>query len=110
MDTSNTSITTKTYVQIYTRKQGRMGAGRMSEETGAKALKGEWEYIKTKLFEEVTYTRNITGKGKLIQIYDPNASMDSPAYWEWEEEHKVETSDVPAGYKVRVVAATVKFT
>ncbi|EER41763.1 conserved hypothetical protein [Histoplasma capsulatum H143] len=82
----------------------------MPEEVGTTALKGEWEYIKTKLFEKVDYRRNITGKGKLIQIYDPNANMDSPPYWEWEDENTVNTSDIPAGHKVRVVAATVKFT
>ncbi|KAJ9648667.1 hypothetical protein H2198_010969 [Neophaeococcomyces mojaviensis] len=79
-------------------------------ETGAKALKGETEYIKTKLFEGVDYERNITGKGKLIQIYDPKADMNSPPYWEHEDELVFGSHDVPAGYKVRVVAATVKFT
>lgn len=73
------------------------------------ALKGEMEAIKTKLFDEVEYPRLIEGKGKLIQIYDPKADMGSPAYWEWEHEDKIGKNDVPAGYKVRVVGATIKF-
>ncbi|PYI03593.1 hypothetical protein BO78DRAFT_409775 [Aspergillus sclerotiicarbonarius CBS 121057] len=82
----------------------------MPDEIGGMALKGEMEEIKTKLFDEVEYPRTIIGKGKLIQIYDPKADMRSPAYWEWEREDKEGKYDVPAGYKVRVVGATVKFT
>jgi hypothetical protein len=78
--------------------------------TGAKALKGEKEYIGGMLFEGVNYTRNITGRGKLIQIYDPTKDMSSPAYWEYEDEVNDDSHDVPAGYKVRVVGATIKFT
>lgn len=78
-------------------------------EVGALALKGEPEYIKLKLFEGVDHDRNIKGKGKLIQIYDPKADMKSPPYWEYEDESEVDAHDVPAGYEVRVVAATVHF-
>lgn len=82
----------------------------MSTEVGVKALKGETEYIKIKLFEAVDNDRKITGKGKLIQVYDPKADMDSPPYWEHEDQSAFGSHDVPAGYEVRVVAATVKFT
>ncbi|KAH8706863.1 hypothetical protein GQ44DRAFT_496023 [Phaeosphaeriaceae sp. PMI808] len=82
----------------------------MPTETGAKALKGEEEYIGGMLFEVVDYARTITGKGKLIQIYDPTKDMGSPAYWEYEDEANYGSHDVPAGYKVRVVGATIKFT
>lgn len=78
-------------------------------QTGAKALQGDYEYIKTKLFEAADHKRNIRGKGKLIQIYDPEADMKSPPYWEHEDESNFDTHDIPAGFKVRVVAATVKF-
>jgi len=82
----------------------------MSEEIGAKALRGEDEYINGKIFEGVDYSRNIAGKGKLIQVYDPNADMSSPPYWEHEDPSKNGSSEVPAKYEVRVVGATVKFT
>jgi hypothetical protein len=75
--------------------------------TGAQALKGKEEFIEGIIFEGVDHARNIRGKGKLIQIYDP--SKDSPAYWEHEDEHRYASHAVPAGYKVRVVAATVQF-
>jgi hypothetical protein len=52
----------------------------------------------------------ITGKGTLIQIYNPLEDMRLPAYWEWEDKNKEGVKDVPAGYKVRVVNAEVKFT
>jgi hypothetical protein len=35
--------------------------------------------------------------------------MSSPAYWEYEDEVKYDSHDVPAGYKVRVVAAFIQF-
>jgi len=82
----------------------------MSGETGAKALNGEAEYIKTKLFDGVDKNRTITGRGKLIQIYNPKADMSSPPYWVHEDPSEDATYDVPAGYKVHVVGATVKFT
>jgi hypothetical protein len=62
------------------------------------------------LFDGVEYIRNITGKGILIQIYDPAQDMSSPAYWEYEDETNYGSHDVPAGYEVRVVGATIKFT
>jgi hypothetical protein len=58
----------------------------------------------------VDYARNITGKGKLIQVYDPKKDMNSPAYWEHEDESTYASHDVPAGYEIRIVGATVKFT
>ena len=54
------------------------------------------------------YTRQITGRGKLIQVYDPE-DKDSPPYWEHENPSENATHDVPAGYKIYVVDATVKF-
>lgn len=77
---------------------------------GARALKGEMEEIKTKLFDEVEYPRTIIGTGLLIQVYDPKADMASLAYGEWESQEKEGKHIVPAGYKVRVVGATVMFT
>lgn len=68
------------------------------------------EDIKTKLFDGVDHPRTIIGTGKLIQIYDPKADMGSPAYWEWESQEEEGKHIVPAGYKVRVVGATVMFT
>ncbi len=50
----------------------------------------------------------ITGRGKLIQVYDPE-DKDSPSYWEHENTSQNATHDVPAGYKIYVVDATVKF-
>lgn len=73
-------------------------------------MMGEEEYIKTKLFEGVDSDRVVIGRGKLIQIYDPKADMNSPPYWEHEDEHTNASHDVPAGFKVRVVAASIKFT
>ena len=46
----------------------------------------------------------------MIQVYDPKADMSSPLYWEYENPSEDGTSDVPAGYKIRVIGATVKFT
>lgn len=77
---------------------------------GAKALNGESEYINGKLFEGVDRKRKIKARGKLIQIYDPKADMSSPPYWEYENQFEDGESDVPAGYKVRVTGATIKFT
>jgi hypothetical protein len=77
--------------------------------TGAKALNGEPEFIEGKIFEGVNYDRKIRGKGTLIQIYDPTKDMSTPPYWEYEDENREETHDVPAGHKVRVVTATIQF-
>ena len=78
----------------------------MSTEIGTKALKGETETISTTMiFEPVQYARKITGKGTLIQIY----KEDAPTYWEYENEEKEDTENVPAGYKVRIVDATIRF-
>lgn len=71
------------------------------------ALSGENEYINVKLFEEVDHDRKITGEGKSIMCYDPKVNMKSPPLF---DEEKVEGRTVPAGHKVRVIGATVKFT
>ncbi|KAL1795439.1 hypothetical protein ACET3X_005663 [Alternaria dauci] len=56
-------------------------AATMSTETGTKALKGEPETIlNTFIFQGVDYARKISGKGKLIQIYDPTKDMSTPPY------------------------------
>lgn len=82
----------------------------MSTETGTEALRGESETItNTFIFPGAEFARKITGKGKLIQIYDPAKDMSTPPYWEYENENKESTKDVPAGYKVRVVKATIWF-
>lgn len=82
----------------------------MSEETGAKALEGEEEYIHVKLFKGVDYDRKIEGKGTSIMIYDPKADMSSPPYWEHNDDSKDGEKVVPKGFNVRVIGATVKFT
>jgi len=58
----------------------------------------------------VDRVRKITGKGKLIQVYDPKADMSSTPYWEYDNPSEDATSEVPAGYRVRIIGATVKFT
>ncbi|PSN60498.1 hypothetical protein BS50DRAFT_200180 [Corynespora cassiicola Philippines] len=74
--------------------------------TGAKALNGEPETIPTTMiFEAAKNARKITAKGKLIQIYKEGA----PTYWEYENKETESTKDVPAGYEVRVVNATIWF-
>jgi len=74
---------------------------------GNKALKGEAEFISGIIFDAVDFPRTITCKGTLIQVYDPRVDGN---YWEYENEAKEDSHDVPAGYKVRVVSATIKFT
>lgn len=41
--------------------------------------------------------------------YDPKAEENSPPLWEYENK-SFENVTVPAGYKVRVIGATVRFT
>jgi len=43
-------------------------------------------------------------------IYDPKAEKDTTSYWELENTSKDKTGKVLAGFKVRVIGATVKFT
>jgi hypothetical protein len=77
-------------------------------QTGAKALAGKSEFININIFEAVHYDRKITGKGKLIQCYHPEAD-ETENLWEYENTTITDES-VPAGYKVRVLGAKVKFT
>jgi len=79
-------------------------------EIGAEALSGKEEYISVKLFKEVDYKRKVTGRGEQIMVYDPKADMSTPPHWEHNERSKEATGDVPAGYKVTVINATVRFT
>jgi len=79
------------------------------EPVGAKALRGEEELVQAKIFEAVNYDRNIKGKGKLIQIYDPNTDPNSLPYWEYEDESNRATGSVPAYHVVRVVKAHLAF-
>ncbi|SPB44594.1 unnamed protein product [Aspergillus niger] len=79
-------------------------------EVGSQALAGSEEYINVKLFEPVDHERSITGRGKSIMVYDPRAAMDSPPYWQHNDALKEGSSKVPAGFRVRVIGATVKFT
>jgi len=79
----------------------------MSTEIGAKALRGDPEFIEGMIFDAVDYARTITGKGTLIQVYHPQKDRN---HWEYENESKEDSSDVPAEHKVRVVSATVHFT
>jgi hypothetical protein len=57
----------------------------------------------------VDYDRKIAGRGKSIMVYDPKADMDTPPYWEHINTSEINSSPVPAGFKVRVIGATVKF-
>jgi hypothetical protein len=76
---------------------------------GAKALAGESEYININIFEAVDYDRKISGKGKSIMCYDPEADATSAPLWEYENT-SITDEPVPAGYEVRVIGATAKFT
>jgi len=82
----------------------------MSSKIGAKALSGEAEFISGMLFEPVDYDRTITGRGKLIQVYNPKVDMASPPYWIHENPSEDATGNVPKGFEVHVVSSTVKFT
>jgi len=82
----------------------------MSLDTGAVALSGKEEAIKVCLFEAVNYDRQITGRGKSIMVYDPKAEENTAPYWEHKNTSEDKTGKVPAGFKVRVIGATVKFT
>jgi hypothetical protein len=78
-------------------------------QTGAKALAGNSEFINGKIFEPADYDRKITGKGKSIMCYDPEADETSEPLWEYQDT-PITDEPVPAGYEVRVISATVKFT
>jgi len=80
----------------------------MSNKTGAKALAGKSEPINFKIFEAVDYDRKITGKGKSIMCYDPEADETSDPLWEYENT-SITDEPVPAGHEVEVKGATVKF-
>lgn len=82
----------------------------MSGMMGEKALNGVEEHINVKLFPAVDYPRKVTGRGKQIMVYDPGVDMSSPPYWEHNSTSETATGEVPAGYKVTVIDATVKFT
>lgn len=76
---------------------------------GTLAIEGEEYNIRGAiLFRETQYDREVTGKGESIMIYDPSTDTDS--LWEnGEDPEKEETARVPAGCKVRVIGAIVKF-
>jgi len=74
-------------------------------EIGGQALGGEEEFINITLFDEVDFDRTISGRGRLIQIYNSEGAL-----WEHRDEKTYGSHKVPAGYKVYVVAAYVKFT
>jgi hypothetical protein len=79
-------------------------------QTGSQALAGKEEYINVKLFEAVDHDRKITGKGMSIMVYDPKKDMSTPPYWQHNNTSQNATGNVPAGFKVRVIGATVRFT
>ena len=93
-------------MDIYT-LQHRLKLTYDNTQIGAKALKGESEFINANTFDGVDFPRTITCKGKLIQVYDPTSDEN---YWEYENEGQEDSHDVPATYKVRVVMGTIKFT
>jgi len=76
---------------------------------GTMAIEGEEYNIRgVILFKETQYDRDVTGKGESIMIYDPSTDTDS--LWEnGGDPEKEETARVPAGCKVRVIGAIVKF-
>jgi hypothetical protein len=78
-------------------------------QTGANALAGNSEFINAKIFEPADYDRKITGGGKSIMCYDPEADETSEPLWAYQNTSITDES-VPAGYRVRVISATVKFT
>ncbi|KAB8277130.1 hypothetical protein BDV30DRAFT_234930 [Aspergillus minisclerotigenes] len=64
-----------------------------------------------RLFSELAYGRKVTGKGESIMVYDPKKNMGTRPFWEnGDDPNKEETGKVPAGHRVRVIGATVKFT
>lgn len=77
---------------------------------GTDAIEGETYNIRgVILFRPTLYDREVTGKGDSIMVYDPNADMDSPPYWENDDPSKEEASLVPAGFEIRVIGAVVVF-
>jgi hypothetical protein len=60
-------------------------------------------------FQQLLLKGKITGRGKSIIFFDPNAPMDTPPYWEHHSSTQDGTGAVPAGYMVRVIGAYVKF-
>lgn len=84
-------------------------ANRGDLQVGAKALRGEEEFIHGKVFDAVDADRTIRCKGKLIQVYDPTQDASCPPYWEYEDENRRETGLVPKYHEVRVVKAHVAF-
>jgi hypothetical protein len=78
-------------------------------QVGAKALRGEEEFIPRKIFPAVSFDRHVRGKCKLIQVYHPKKDSSSPAYWEYEDEHNHETGFVSKEHEVRVIKAHVFF-
>lgn len=81
----------------------------MAEEPGIAAVEDHTYEIKGgALFREADYERTITGKGESIIIFDPKADPRSPAIWEnGQDPSVVETTIVPAGCQVSVIAAPV---
>jgi hypothetical protein len=73
-------------------------------------LRGEIEFINGKVFDAVDYDRNITCKGKLIQVYDPAKDVSIPPFWEYEDEEHFDRHLVPKKHKVRVVKTHIGFT
>lgn len=55
------------------------------------------------------YDRKIQGRGMSIIVYDPKADPSTAPSWEHHNTSEESTGDVPAGFKVRVLGATVKF-
>jgi hypothetical protein len=81
----------------------------MAEEFGILAEEDvTYETKGAMLFREVDYERRIRGRAQSIMIYDPKVDYASPPYWESEgDPSKEESANVPAGYRVRVIAAPV---
>lgn len=81
----------------------------MAEEFGIVAEEGvAYETKGAMLFREADYKRKIRGNAQSIMIYDPKVDYASPPHWESEgDPSKEENPTVPAGFRVRVIAAPV---
>lgn len=94
---------------IYSSTSRETKGSEMTDEFGFVAEDGFTYEIKgARLFREAEYDRTLKGKAQSIMIYDPKVDYASPPYWESEgDPSKEEFVTVPAGYRVRVIAAPV---
>ena len=77
---------------------------------GEKALAGIEEYLPSHLFGAVEFDRSITGRGKLIMIFDPKEEDNTPPLWKHTSPTGYGTHTIPAGFKIKINDAVVKMT